>query len=219
MHLEVLPRPARQLLKKMSQLARSHKLILAGGTGVALHLGHSISRDIDFFTGRPFASQRLFEELMALNVNPTLQYQGEAGLIVWAHETKWSAFHLPYPWTEPPIFAEGVPVASLLDIAAMKAIAISQRGKKRDFVDLYFILQNIPFFKIAGCVVKRYGRNRINPAHTGKSLVYFNDADGDPEPEYLYKTKPAWPAIKKFFKSQVRQMTLDLENASEELAI
>jgi hypothetical protein len=95
----------------------------------------------------------------------------------------------------------------------MKLIAITQRGAKRGFVDLYWILQEIPFFKIAENALLRYGKNRTNSVHTGKSLAYFADAESDPEPEYVGKSRPAWPDIKAFFLNHVRQMVLDLEAA------
>jgi len=106
-------------------------------------------------------------------------------------------------------------VAGLGDIAAMKIIAISQRGKKRDFVDLYFILQRVPILKITQVLIGRYGKERINPVHIGKSLVYFNDAEDDPDPEFCAGVKIKWPDVKKFFKAQVRQIVLDIHGAVE----
>ena len=61
---------------------------------------------------------------------------------------------------EKPLLHEGIPIGGLLDIASTKVIAISQRGTKRDFVDLYLILQNIPFRRIAEHMGKRFGRER-----------------------------------------------------------
>lgn len=111
--------------------------------------------------------------------------------------------------------AEGVPVAGAIDIASMKVVAISQRGAKRDFFDLYFVLQDIPFRKIAENMVKRFSKDRINPVHIGKSLVYFSDADADPEPRLSGKEKPSWEKVKKFFVKNVQQMVLDMEGAKE----
>ena len=60
-------------------------------------------------------------------------------------------------------------------------------------------------------MASRFGKDRINPVNIGKSLVYFNDAEEDPEPKYSGKTKPEWKAIKKFFTGHVKQLTLDME--------
>jgi len=95
----------------------------------------------------------------------------------------------------------------------MKVIAINQRGSKRDFVDLYFVLQDIPFHKIAANMVKRFGDERINPVHIGKSLVYFSDADTNPEPAYIKRREVEWERIRGFFRNHVKQFVLDLDAA------
>lgn len=128
---------------------------------------------------------------------------------------KFSLFLYEYPFIERPTAYNEINVAGVLDIAAMKVIAISQRGAKRDFVDLYFILQNIPFHKVTEHMVRRFGKKRINPIVTGKALVYFSDADSDPEPEYAGK-KVKWETIKTFFKQHVKQFVLDLGIAGSE---
>lgn len=101
----------------------------------------------------------------------------------------------------------------MLDTASMKVIAISQRGTKRDFVDLYFILQKMPFHKIADHMVRRFGKERINPVHIGKSLVYFSDADSNPEPQYMKGKNIDWDKVKKFLRNHVKQFVLDLDTA------
>ena len=97
----------------------------------------------------------------------------------------------------------------------MKVIAISQRGAKRDFVDLYFILHSIPFWKIADNMLKRFSPDRVNPVHIGKSLVYFHDAEADPEPRYCSGHETDWHVIKEFFVGHVQQLVLDMQEAKE----
>jgi len=94
----------------------------------------------------------------------------------------------------------------------MKTLSITQRGAKRDFTDLYFILQDVPFQKIASNMIKRFGKDRINPVIVGKALVYFEDAEADPDPEYLGRKKD-WKEIKRYFVDHVRQLVLDLQKA------
>ncbi|MEK7828595.1 MAG: hypothetical protein AAB256_02295 [Deltaproteobacteria bacterium] len=95
----------------------------------------------------------------------------------------------------------------------MKVMAIPQKGVKRDFVDLYFILQDVPFRKIAGNMAQKYGTDRINPVNIGKAIVYFDDAEIDPEHQYCGKENPDWNNIKKFFMKNVRQMVMDMQEA------
>ena len=119
---------------------------------------------------------------------------------------------LEYPFLEKPTPCEGINIAGVLDIAAMKIIAISQRGTKRDFVDMYFILQGVPFHKVAEHMVRRFGKGRINPIVIGKALVYFSDADSNPGPEYIGEAVE-WEVIKTFFRQHAKQFVLDLKTA------
>jgi len=215
MHLNCLPSNTRELLKKLAVIVRSHEFILAGGTGLALQLGHRVSVDLDFFTARPFSTERVFSELKGLGLGPAVIEESEGSLTVTMDGAKVSFFHYPYPFIDRRKEIDDIPVAGIIDIASMKVIAISQRGAKRDFVDLYFVLQEIPFRRIAENMIERFGRERINPVHIGKSLVFFNDADTDPDPKYSGKERPDWAEIKKFFIKNVRQLVLDMEKAKE----
>lgn len=216
MHFECLPPDALGLLKKLGRPARRHGFVLAGGTGLALQLGHRVSVDLDFFTRKPFSTEKIFQEVKRLGLNPKVLEESAGSLTVRIDGIKVSMFRYPYPFMETMKDAGGVPIAGVLDIASMKIIAISQRGAKRDFFDLYCILQDIPFWKIAENTAKRFGNDRVNPVHIGKSLVFFSDADSDPEPRLSAKNKPPlkWEKVKKFFIKNVRQMVLDMETAS-----
>ncbi len=106
-----------------------------------------------------------------------------------------------------------------MDIATMKLIAIHQRGTKRDFVDLYFILKSVPFHQIASSAIHRFGKERINPFQIGKSLVYFSDADSDPDPHYKNNNHIKWEIIKDFFRQHIKQFVWDLENNKKALEL
>jgi len=107
-----------------------------------------------------------------------------------------------------------VRVAGLVDIASMKLMAMMQRGAKRDYVDLYSILQDVPFSKITENMMNRYGVNRVNPLVIGKALVFFRDADADPDPEYLGKMT-AWGKIKRYLTDHVQQFVLDIQKVDK----
>ena len=125
---------------------------------------------------------------------------------------KCSLFLYPYPFLDKIKIYQKIKISGILDIATMKLIAIHQRGTQRDFVDLYFILKSIPFHQIASCAVRRFGKERINPFQIGKSLVYFADADADPEPNYKNNNHIKWEIIKEFFRKHIKQFVWDLEN-------
>ncbi len=215
MHLNCLPSDVRGLLKDLSGIVHAHDFILAGGTALALQLGHRLSVDLDFFTARPFSTEGIFSELRRLDLDPVVLEESAGSLTVTLNKVKVSMFHYPYPFTGKEKEIKGIPVAGIIDVASMKVIAISQKGARRDFVDLYFVLQEIPFRKVAENMMERFGRERINPVHIGKSLVFFNDADSDPDPKYIGKERPGWEDVQNFFTKNVQQMVLDMDKAGE----
>ncbi|MFA5393632.1 MAG: nucleotidyl transferase AbiEii/AbiGii toxin family protein [Candidatus Ratteibacteria bacterium] len=215
MHSECFPKEGLLVLTRLKHIVRPHHFLLAGGTAAAIQIGHRISEDLDFFTNQPFATEEIFRELQRRKLAPLLLQEEKHTLTVIIKQTKVSLFYYPYPFIEKYLEWKGIAVSQITDIAAMKIIAINQRGAKRDFVDLYFMLQTVPFWKISENMVKRFGANRVNPVHIGKSLVYFHEADSDPEPRYCKGKETDWQIIKAFFANHVPQMVLALQNATE----
>jgi hypothetical protein len=216
MHKECFPDQGWQVVAKLKRIIDKYEAVLAGGTALALQTGHRLSHDLDFFTEKKFTPDALISMLKKAGLSYRVVAEGEGSLVAEVEGKKVSFFSYDYRFLEKPVTYEGLPLAGLLDIADMKVIAISQRGTKRDFVDLYVILQLMPFHKIADHMVKRFGRQRISPVHIGKSLAYFSDADSDPEPSYIKGRTIKWETIKKFFKTHVKQFVLDLDAAVKE---
>ena len=214
MHKECLPEKGWRILYSLRSTLAKYGAVLAGGTALALHLGHRISVDLDFFTNMNFNVESLISEIRKTGYPYRIISEGEGYLIVDLDGIKVSIFKYDYPFLEKQVVYKEVHVAGILDIASMKVIAISQRGTKRDFVDLFFILQDTPFHKVAEHMVKRFGKERINPTHIGKSFVYFYDADSNPEPEYIKGKEISWDNVKKFFRHHVKQFVFDLSIAT-----
>ncbi len=213
MHRECFPEKGWKVLRSLRDVLKKYNAILAGGTALALRLGHRISRDLDFFTNKEFQIESVISGIRKTGRDFRVISEGIGYLIVEVDNIKVSIFKYDYPFLEKTDVYEGIHVAGILDIASMKVIAISQRGTRRDFVDLYFILQIIPFHKIAEHMVRRFGEERINPVHIGKSLAYFPDAEYNPEPDYIKGRYMGWDKIKKFFKTHVKQFVLDMDTA------
>ncbi|MHB0976451.1 MAG: nucleotidyl transferase AbiEii/AbiGii toxin family protein [Candidatus Aquicultorales bacterium] len=180
---------------------------------MAIQLGHRRSIDFDFFSTKPFSTETLIADLKADAIRFKVVAEEEGTLLLTVRGGKTSFFHDRYPLLEPTAFFEDIPLARIEDITAMKILAIVQRGAKRDFVDLFFILQEIPFHKIAMRIIERYGPERMNPTHVGKSLVYFVDAEIDPDPDYLPGFETDWKDVKEFFNGHVKQYVLDFQQA------
>jgi len=92
---------------------------------------------------------------------------------------------------------KGVRIASIEDIACMKLVAISRRGAKRDFIDLYFIAQHVGLGELLTLYERKYAEIRYNLVHLKKSLVFFDDAEGVPMPDMLVPAN--WAHVKEFF--------------------
>ena len=210
MHPECLRPEAARLLPVVANALQPYNPVLAGGTALALQVGHRVSADFDFFTNDEFdpaailrAVQATSAEVQSLKLEP-----GTAVMIV--DGVKVSLFQYPYPFAEPMELFNGTKVAGAVDIAGMKLIAIMQGGARRDFVDLYTVLRTTPFRVVAHNAIQRFGPTLIEPVIIGKALVWFADADEQPDPVYLGKPLQ-WSAIKRFFRSSVSQFVLDLE--------
>jgi len=209
-HPECLRPEAARLLPVVANALQPYNPVLAGGTALALQVGHRVSVDFDFFTNDEFdpaavlrAVQATSAEVQSLKLEP-----GTAVMIV--DRVKVSLFQYPYPFAEPMELFNGTKVAGIVDITGMKLIGIMQRGARRDFVDLYTVLRTTPFRVVAHNAIQRFGPTLIEPVIIGKALAWFADADAQPDPMYLGKPLQ-WSAIKRFFRSSVSQFVLDLE--------
>lgn len=213
MHRECFSEKGWEVFNALRELVEMLDATLAGGTALALQLGHRISYDLDFFTQKDFSVDSAIAAIRKTALPFRVTSEGDGTLNAEVDGIKVSFLRFDHPFLEKPRILDGIPIAGVFDIAAMKVIAISQRGLKRDFVDLYFILQEKPFHRTAEHMVKRFGPERVPPLHIGKSLVYFVDADGNPEPSYIKGRAIKWEDVKKFFLQHVKQFVLDLDVA------
>lgn len=178
---------------------------LGGGTGLAFLFAHRQSRDLDFFTPRHF-DERLLVERLRREGSFTLEKREPGTVRGRFRRTLVSFFHYPYPLLRISLVASGVRVASPIDIACMKLDAVSSRGAKRDFIDLYTIIRktHTPLPRLLRAFARKYASLRYNLMHVKKSLVYFADAEKDPMPKLLVPLN--WKVVKAFFISEARKL-------------
>lgn len=164
----------------MKDLQKSEALFkcpLAGGTSLALQLGHRVSIDLDFFGSKNLN----FEDVIRLleSYDDALQLSASNSVITWSVQgVKIDVVRYDYPLLTPLKIEEGVVLYGLEDIAAMKLEAIKGRGRRRDFYDLYFLLKVFDIREIMSFNVNKFkGRD---PFLVVKSLSYFADAELDP---------------------------------------
>lgn len=176
---------------------------LAGGTALALHLGHRYSFDLDFFTSSSFNPQTIENRLKKIGF--TREQLAPDTLLGIIDSTRFSLFLYSYPLISPPLRFRGINIASIKDIAAMKLLAIADRGTKRDFFDLYFILQIFSLKQVLGFYNKKFNQPN-NHYHLLRSLTYFAEAENNP-PLKEIKSAP-WPQIKTFFEQLVKSQKI-----------
>lgn len=193
-------------LEILSQVQIVGQFYLAGGTAAALQLGYRISEDLDFFSREEFSSDNI-ANLLRSKGKLIIDKKMSDTLLGNFSGTKISFFHYPYPTLHEFSSFLSVNLASLVDIACMKIDTIASRGLKRDFVDLYFIMEdrNYKLDQLLAFFQEKYSGAEYNLNHIKKSLTYFDEADGEPGPKMLIKGF-SWQKIKFFFQSEVRKL-------------
>jgi hypothetical protein len=208
MHEKVLPQGSKALLAWLEKNAASifQEWTLAGGTGLALWLGHRISEDFDFFRTEGMDLNLLHGLFRGYGAYETLQ-EAEYTLTVLIEGTKMSFFQIPDPFLFERRPYRFFHLADIRDIALMKLIAISGRGSRKDFIDIYTILRSGPmlqdFFQL---LPEKYGPGRANVYHILKSLTYFEDAEHEPAPTMLEPFD--WVECKAFFVREAQAIVL-----------
>ena len=208
MHAKVLPRQCKGLLAKLEKKDSSvlKGWTLAGGTGLALRLGHRLSEDLNFFRADQMSPLALHEVFREIGPYETLQ-EAEYTLTVILNETKLSFFRVKDPFLFKPEPYRFFAVADIKDIALMKLIAISGRGSRKDFVDLFTIVRSgAPLQDLLDLLPGKYSASRINAYHILKSLAYFDDAEKEPMPVMLEPFN--WKECKAFFTREAQALVL-----------
>ena len=140
MHQKVINAETRRLLKALVKIKRIENFYLAGGTALALQLAHRKSIDLDWFSQKEFSTSRLKKELSYLG-KLKIESEDKKKLNCLLNDVRLSFFVYPYKLLFPLIDFNGVKLADERDIACMKIEAISSRGSKKDFIDLYFLIE------------------------------------------------------------------------------
>lgn len=205
-HAEVLDADGHSAAARLTPLLHDG-FYLAGGTALALRHGHRISLDLDCFskteklgeTGRIALTERLKSsgKLKVLK-------SSEGTLHLLLATTAVSLFHYPYPLCGKTEHWEGLPVASDLDIGAMKLSAIIGRGSRKDFLDLYWICRATGLTPVLDAAAAKFRDHQDFLLQAARALVYFDDAEEEPMPRLLRRV--SWREVKSFFASQTPKL-------------
>lgn len=200
MFKEVIPENALGLINAIS--GRISDFYLAGGTGLALQLGHRLSEDFDFFKCQMFSAEALEASIApdrVISVRPGTLHCIKEGI-------RLSFLFYDVPLCYPSHRWGGLDVAAWQDIVAEKMKTVSQRGSKKDFWDVYSVISSCSSIEeVTSFFLKRFKEPEINRYHVLKSLVYFEDAESDPDPILLVEGQsPSWNQVKQFFVDNIK---------------
>jgi predicted nucleotidyltransferase component of viral defense system len=191
---KVLPDLQFRLFKELSKQSFIQDFYLAGGTSLALQIGHRRSIDFDFFTPLDFNTSILVNKLNTMGKYERGSEDKNTinGIL---DGIRISFFGYSYKMIDDVRIFTGIKLAGLKDIAAMKLEAIAGRGSRKDFIDMFFLLKKYSLEEIFSFHIEKYGVGLGNQYHHLKSLVYFEDAESDAMPVMIQSLN--WDNVKK----------------------
>jgi predicted nucleotidyltransferase component of viral defense system len=204
MYYDILDKNRKKITPLFKDLSK--QFYLAGGTALALQLGHRDSLDFDFFTQKEFDAEKLFIKLQNIFSGYKLkkiQEEKNTLTILVDDKIKMSFFYYPYKLIKKPVKTENFILASIEDIGCMKLQAIVSRATARDYVDLYFILKRIKLEKLLDCLKKKLPQLEVMLALKG--LVYFNDIAGE-RLKFKNNNEISFAEVKKFLKKEIKSL-------------
>ncbi|MEW6419967.1 MAG: nucleotidyl transferase AbiEii/AbiGii toxin family protein [Nitrospirota bacterium] len=211
MFYKALPQHVASLIGKLNSFPLPNNTYMAGGTAVTLYLGHRVSVDIDLFTNEHFFTGPFIEAIGATSSIYVESISDRDSIIAEVEGVRLSLFFYPYPLLDP-LYCDQInkiALASLIDIAAMKTVAIVQRGTAKDFVDLKAIIEAVGMSleKLITATLKKYGTQENYAYHIKRGLVFFDDAEKGLKDVMMLKdfsfqypiNQIEWEGVKRFF--------------------
>lgn len=204
MREKAINQETKRVLAKIGQESFLADFYLAGGTALAIQLGHRESVDLDWFSAKSFSNQYIKSVLAGLGDFHLESEETETvhGVL---DKVKMSFIRYNYKLVYSLKEFQGVKLADERDIAAMKLDAISSRGSKKDFIDLYFLLQKYSLWELFRVLEDKYQGIDYNRLHMIKSLTYFDDAETEPIPKMLVDFD--WASAKQAIRDRAAELS------------
>ena len=193
-HKEILNENQIELLPLIGEFKREYYLV--GGTAIALYLGHRRSIDYDLFKFSVLNRKKNLDKIQSLGFKPIVTWNVADQMNLIVNEVKLTFFQYPFQIKSNNVFDGIVRIPDLLDLAAMKAYALGRRSKWKDYVDLYFLLNDkFTLGEISNRATEIYG-DLFSDKLFRSQLSYFEDVDYSEEVDYLIPTPPTEEEIK-----------------------
>jgi Nucleotidyl transferase AbiEii toxin, Type IV TA system len=181
-----------ELLKRLMLRPVLEPFLLVDGTALALQLGHRKSIDLDLFTPISFNGSNLLE-ILSSAFEIGIELEEPNMLITNIEGIKVDFVKMSYPILYPTLLVKGVRMLDLRDIAPMKLKAVAQRGSKKDFFDIYFLLDLMPLESMLSLFQQKFKMHEV--FHIVKSLAYFEDAEQFADP-IVFDASVTWKKVK-----------------------
>lgn len=183
MHKEILTPEQLELIPLLKMANRNFGL--AGGTAAALQIGHRRSIDFDLFSYQEFNNKNILKKVNRLAKISKILVNKTGELTFFSHSVKITFYNYPYKIPYEKSFDKIIKIPDILVIAAMKAFALGQRAKWKDYVDLYFIMKNFFSFKQISKKGKELFGSEFNEKLFRIQLSYFGDINYEEEIEFM----------------------------------
>lgn len=182
-----------ELLKKLTGESFLSEARLVGGTALALQYGHRASVDLDFFGAINEENEMIQESLAKMGSLSVIKESNNIKIYL-VNGIKVDFVNYKYAWIDSIVEENSLRLASPKDIAAMKINAIEGRGSKKDFIDIYFLLQHYALKDILEFYAEKYPEN--SQFRALMSLSYFEDAEEQLMPQMFFNIE--WKEMKRF---------------------
>lgn len=194
LHLNTIDEKTHQVLLSLLGKKYFSDFSLVGGTSLSLRYGHMRSIDIDLFSQKEF-DPSILEELLKIDY-PEYIYRGNNSHMLFCNigTVKSDLVYHPFALLSPIETIDKIRMFAVQDVAAMKLFAICKRGTRKDFYDLWALLQHFTPNMLVEFFIEKYGAEKL--IFFKKSVIYFEEADSSEQPEILVKDLD-WEKIKK----------------------
>ncbi|MDX9729961.1 MAG: nucleotidyl transferase AbiEii/AbiGii toxin family protein [Bacteroidales bacterium] len=183
MHKEILSEKQKELLPLIRQFSREY--YLAGGTAVALHIGHRRSIDFDLFKFSSLNHKKNIDRIAGLRLPYEVTWRETGQMNVTVGDVKVTYLEYPFLILPKKKFDNIIKIPDLIDLAAMKAYALGRRSKWKDYVDLYFILKDYYSISQISARASEIFEQLFSEKLFRTQLNYFKDIDYSEQVEYI----------------------------------
>jgi len=192
-----------ELLTTLMQKEYLTNFVLVGGTALTLQIGHRKSVDLDMFTWVDMETDLLQQNMETDFTDFSVALKRSNTLLSTINTIKVDFIRFKYGFQYPSLIENGLRLANIKDIAPMKLDAITGRGKKKDFFDLYFLLKHFTLPELLDLYQAKYQHTTL--FHVIRSINYFTEAENEANP-FVFDKKVTWQKVKKAIAAEIRKL-------------